>query len=144
MPDAETFLDRAAGTYAGSNLLWFRDPDRPEESAAEVRVEAARVSYTWQYEGAPQSGVLDFAFEGDRVNAALTDTWHSPEPMSCAGTHTPDGVTFLGTYGAGSGPDWSWRTELRSPAPGELLMEMYNIEPSGEEHIAVRLRATSR
>ena len=136
--------DRAAGRYSGTNLLWFEDPDRPEESAAEVHVDADRIRYSWSFRGEPQSGVFPFVFEGNAVSVDWTDTWHSTQPMTCTGTRTADAITFQGTYPAGDGPDWGWRTEIRQPAPDRVLIEMYNIEPSGEEQIAVRIQAQRR
>ncbi len=136
-----SLMELATGEYFGTNLLWFMDPDAPEESPTEVQVEAGQIRYTWQYKEAPQSGVLEFSFEGDQVSVDWTDTWHAAETMHCKGTRTGDAITVLVSYGAGEGPDWSWRTELRFPGPDQFLMEMYNIEPDGKEQIAVRLRA---
>lgn len=131
---------RAAGHYTGTNLLWFRGPE-PLQSPAEVHVEGDEVRYTWEYEGQPQSGVLPFRFEGDQVSVTWSDTWHARKAITCQGSRTPGKITVVGTYGAGD-QVWSWRTEFSAPAADQVLMEMFNIHPDGQEDLAVRLTAT--
>lgn len=140
---AQTFplLKRAEGKFAGTKLLWFKDPDNPEQSAATAEVTGNDIRYTWSFRGNPQSGTLAFARSGDQVEAELTDSWQSPSPMHNTGTQTDDAITVGGSYSVKSGPDWHWRTEVRMPHENQLLIEMYNIQPDGLERIAVRLRA---
>ena len=47
--------------------------------------------------------------------------------------------TVQGTYGAGEGPDWGWRSQLsvRPLGAGQLVLQMTNIAPWGEETRAV-------
>ena len=135
-PEAK-LLERAAGRYAGSNWLWFEDPNQPEQSATKLEVAANQIRYTWQYRGAPQSGVMEFAFDGDAATATWTDTWHAKEAIVCPGRQTADRIEVVGTYG----PGWTWRTEVTLASPDELLVEMFNISPKGEEQIAVRMSA---
>ena len=135
-PEMTTLLERAAGAYAGTNWLWFQDPNVPEESATELEVAGDRIAYTWSYRGAPQNGVMEFAFDGDAATMTWTDTWHAKEPIVCPGARTDDRIEVTGTYG----PGWSWRTEVTLPSDDELLVEMFNISPDGEEQIAVRMR----
>lgn len=138
------FLTRSSGRYAGPNLLWFMDPENPFESHSEVDVETDRVQYTWSHEGQPHSGVVRYSFTEEGVEAEWTDTWHAPNLMRFRGPHLAGALIASGTYSAGEGPEWGWRIELRAPAPQELLIEMFNIHPNGEEQIAVRLRAVAR
>ena len=136
-PEMTSLLERAAGRYAGTNWLWFDKPSA-EESATEIEVEGNEVRYTWTFRGEPQSGVMAFAFEGDTAEMTWNDTWHAKETIVCPGTRTDDRIEVVGTYG----PGWSWRTEVTLPTANELLVEMFNISPEGEEQIAVRMRGT--
>lgn len=134
-------LAQAAGNYTGPNLLWFMDPDKPLESDGTAAVEGNDIRYTWSYEGKPQTGVMTCAFTDSGVTAELTDSWHTGgKPMAFTGDYVADAIVVNGTYAAGEGPDWGWRIELRVPAAGELLIEMFNIQPDGVEQIAVRMR----
>ena len=79
--------------------------------------------------------------EGEMATVDWNDTWHAKDSMRCAGTLTSEALIVETSYSAGDGPDWHWRTEVRTPSGDELLIEMYNITPEGDEQIAVRLRA---
>lgn len=131
-----SLMERAAGTYTGTNWLWFENPEVPEESATEIQVVGDEVRYTWNFRGAEQTGVMGFTFDGDSASAHWTDTWHAKDPIVCPGTRTPDKIEVVGTYG----PGWSWRTEVSMTTSDEFLVEMFNINPEGEEQIAVRMR----
>ena len=136
-------LASAIGTWKGTNKLWIQDPDAPEISNSEVVVSANRVSYRWSFRGTPQSGTIELSKTGNRVHAQWTDTWHTTETMASEGTDTGGRIVFTGTYAAGDGPDWSWRTELDLSTPGGFGVKMFNITPTGEERIAVHMELTS-
>jgi hypothetical protein len=136
-------LASAMGTWMGTKKLWIRDPNAPEVSDIEVVVSVNRVSYTWSFQGRPQSGTIELSKKGDRVYAKWNDTWHSTKTMACEGTDTDGRIVFTGTYAAGDGPDWSWRTELDLSKPGDFGLKMFNITPTGEERIAVHMELTA-
>lgn len=138
--EMNSLMERAAGNYTGANWLWFENPEVPEESATTIDVAGNEIRYAWEFRGQAQTGVMAFSFEGDGVSAHWTDTWHAKEPIVCPGTRTRDRIEVVGTYG----PGWSWRTELSMPSADELLVEMFNISPEGEEQIAVRMRGARR
>ena len=76
--------------------------------------------------------------------AEFRDSWHQPEPMPC--DHV-DGTRALvevrGRYGADL--DWGWRIGLCLRAPtGELVLQMTNVAPWGEEARAVRMTCQRR
>ena len=79
---------------------------------------------------------MEFALDGDRAVMTWTDTWHAKEPIECPGECTDERIVVVGKYG----PGWSWRTEVSLPTDSEILVEMFNISPEGEEKIAVRMR----
>lgn len=142
--NSKTWLTRAVGRYGGTKLLWFHDPDRPDASEAEVRVADDRIDYTWSHEGSPQTGSMVFTFQPEGVEVEWFDSWHAKDTFICKGDHVADGIIVITSYGDASGPQWKWRTELRTPTPNELSIEMFNIEPSGAEQIAVRIRVERR
>ena len=137
------FLANAQGHYAGTNRLWFMDPEKPFESDAEATVGPNELRYTWSFEGEPQSGVMAFSISKDRVDVDWTDTWHSPRTMRFTGDHVAGAIVVHGNWDPGDGTTWGWRIELETPSPGQLEIEMVNIEPSGEESLAVRLEGAS-
>jgi len=131
IPAAGDFMKDAEGSWEGINTLWLQYPNDPQESAATAVVSPGRVEYTWSYKGDPQTGTFEFSGGGERLDAQWTDSWHSKEAMACGGAERDGVVKVTGTYAAGEGPDWSWRTEFRLDAPDKLNIKMYNILPDG-------------
>ena len=131
-----TLLDLAGSQWAGQAELWL-DPagDQAQRCPCTVRVETDAVVYAWSYEGKPQAGRLSLREGG----ADFSDTWHSPTAMRCTGAPSPWClVDVLGTYAAG-GEDWGWRITLSLRPAGELVLQMTNVAPWGEEGRAVRM-----
>ena len=90
--------------------------------------------YTWSYEGQPQEG--RFTFEAD--GASWTDSWHQPEPARCVAVPEAWGLfTVTYTYEVPSNPPWGWRTTLSERPDGNLVLQMTNLAPWGEEGRAV-------
>ncbi len=128
--------------WQGDSELWL-DPlgDQVQRSPCTIKLEGDTVHYTWIYKDEPHQGsirLLNGGADGDG-GAEFTDTWHQPEPMKC--NKVADGwglFQVLGTYGPES--DWGWRIGLcvRTPT-GELVLQMTNIAPWGEEARAVRM-----
>lgn len=123
-------------SWTGTAELWL-DPlgDEGVSSDCTISIEKDRVRYTWSHEGKSHQGSVTLTEGG----AEFIDSWHQPEPMSC---HDVPGAAGLfqvaGSYGPGS--EWGWRTGLSFRAPtGELVLQMTNIAPWGEEARAVRM-----
>ena len=123
------FMKNAEGTWEGTNTLWMKYPENPQESAAKVVVSPGRIEYSWAHQDKPQTGTFAFSGSGGQLSAQWTDTWHAKDSMACSGTEQDGVVKVTGTYSAGDGPDWSWRTEFRMDAPDKLNIKMYNILP---------------
>ena len=131
-----TLLELDGTTWAGTAELWL-DPlgDNVARSDATIAVKGKVVRYSWSHEGVGHEGSITCREDG----ADFTDTWHQPGPMPCERLDDAWGVLqVLGTYGPDS--DWGWRTALclRTPT-GELVLQMTNIAPWGEEARAVRI-----
>ena len=126
-------------TWTGTAELWV-DPlgDAVTRSACTLTVENDVVRYTWSHAGEAHQGSLTFRDGG----ADFVDTWHQPQPMRCASVPGAWGLLQVqGEYGHES--DWRWRTALCVRAPtGELVLQMTNVAPWGEEARAVRMTCT--
>lgn len=142
------FLSEATGWWEGTSLLslpWERK--EPYESNSSLHVDLgpkgsfSQIEYRWSFKDTVQHGVLLIAGSkkaGD-VSVGWVDSWHqSPSVMSMKGKwESEDSVKVLGSYSAGTGPDWGWRFELKL-AGDTLHFEMTNIHPDGKEDWAVR------
>ena len=51
----------------------------------------------------------------------------------------PGQVQVLGHFAVPPGPDWGWRTHLRTDGKDHFEIAMTNISPEGEEDLAVRM-----
>jgi hypothetical protein len=101
-----------------------------------ITVRPDAVEYTWSYEGKPHTGRVSLREGG----ADFVDSWHSPTAMpakSNAGSWAL--VDVFGTYAAGDGPPWGWRIYLSHRPTDELVLQMTNVNPWGEDGRAVRM-----
>lgn len=132
-----TLRELANTQWTGRGELWL-DPLGNEVSTCECRVELedAAIHYHWSHEGKPHTGKIALRDGG----AELSDTFHAPTPMAFVDRADRWSlVDVFGTYGAGDGPDWGWRITLSHRPSGELVLQMTNVTPWGEEGRAVRM-----
>lgn len=138
-------LEALAGTrWTGTNHLWLDPSAAAQVSEGTITVEPGVLHYTWAYEGTAHTGsYVVRRGSGTRAEVTFTDTWHQPKPMVCEGT-TGEGalLSVRGTYPAPEGPPWGWRTIVSLRPTGELVLQMINVCPWGEEQRAVELVAT--
>ena len=132
--------DLAGTSWKGTAELWL-DPlgNVAATSECTVKVGESEVSYTWAYEGEPHQGRLALRAGG----ADFTDTFHSSTAMPCAAVPSTWAlVDVFGTYEAGDGPPWGWRIAIsQRPGGGEIVIQMTNVKPWGEDGRAVRMVA---
>lgn len=141
------FYAQLAGDWQGSYSLWLR-PGAPEEkSKTHANFSPAAnssyllMTYDWQRGGKAYEGVFLFGGRDQAATVTWGDSFHmAPELMHCQGGLQENGEKLIlnGSYPAGEGPDWGWRTEFSQQGTDGLLMEAYNITPEGEEGLAVR------
>lgn len=152
---AVAFYEQLRGQWVGSNSLWLRPGTPVHESDIKATISAAAnghyylMNYSWSFEGEVQEGVFFLGGNENMATATWGDSWHmAPEPMYCQGELKENGarLVLIGTFTAGEGPDWGWRTEFTRQGPDNFLMEAYVIPPTGEEGLAVRaeLKRTGR
>lgn len=134
---------KLAGTeWVGTGELWL-DPLGNEAIRHEctLSVAAGSVRYTWVYEGKPQEGTITLRDRG----ATWCDSWHQGKPAECADVAGAWGLFALQyAYSAPGSPDWGWRIALAQRPSGELVLQMTNITPWGEEARAVRMVFTRK
>jgi hypothetical protein len=139
-------LEKLVGEWQGTNLLWLSEQPIKSETTATVKSAAGGtclcVEYVWKYEGEAQEGILLLGSQGEgRMQGIWRDSWHSSGEfmISDGKAEGPDQVQILSHYAAPPGPDWGWRTHLRSLGNDRFEIAMVNISPEGEEDPAVRM-----
>ena len=124
--------------WSGRSELWL-DPLGNEAVTSEctIAIQPHEVAYTWSYEGTSHTGKI--ALRDGIVE--FSDSFHSPEPMTMRSVLGSWAVVDVqGTYPAGDGPPWGWRITVSLRTDGdELVLQMTNIKPTGEEGRAVRM-----
>jgi hypothetical protein len=144
-------LTECAGEWSGTNILLDPMNGIAEESAAEATITEVigarflRIDYRWAYHEQPQEGSLLIGSNAKTglVNISWADTWHMGHSImnltgEDAGAETLDA---RGTYEVGDGsPDWGWRIMIERVGPDDLLLVMNNIDPEGNEYLAVQAR----
>lgn len=124
------------GTWTGTCELWV-DPLGDVVEKSDCRIEVGDVvRYTWSREGKAHEGTLTPTEDG----ADFTDTFHHADGvMSCCAV--PGARALLCVEGSYM-ETWGWRIAVCHRAPtGELVLQMTNIAPWGEEARAVRMVA---
>ena len=144
---AVAFYEQLRGQWIGSNSLWLRPGTPVHKSDIKATISAVAdghyylMNYSWAYEGEVQEGIFLLGGNKNAATATWGDSWHmAPEPMVCGGELKEGGkrLVLFGTFAAGEGPDWGWRTEFTRQGPDRFRMEAYVITPAGEEGLAVR------
>ena len=139
------------GEWQGTKQLYFGPPPAPAiSSPSKLRAVAVaggnflQFDYRWSYEGEEQSGVLLFGCdEENAASAAWVDSFHmSSKIMSSTGAADAGAIDVRGSYAAPPGPDWGWRTIIRSASANEFQLVMHNISPEGQEDLAVQIDYT--
>jgi len=133
-------LNELVGTrWSGKSELWL-DPlgNDADHCDCTIAIDDGVISYTWSYEGKQHTGTLKLqASASGGFDAEFIDSWHAKEGMAfehVAGS--PSLLNITGTYSE----DWGWRISLSHRDPtGELVLQMTNITPWGEEGRAVRM-----
>jgi hypothetical protein len=143
-------LASLAGEWKGINKLHY-PPGSISESDSKAVVslrisgQFLGIAYGWEHEGKPQEGLLIIGCDNktNAVQAVWTDSWHmSHKFMLCDGTFNSDGaIDVKGLYQVEGHPDWGWRTTIE-PGGDTFKYTMYNVEPDGDETIAVETEFT--
>ncbi|MBC8075823.1 MAG: DUF1579 family protein [Chloroflexales bacterium] len=141
-------LRALVGAWTGtSRLIMPGEPTRDSQSNLSVGL-AARdkfitITYTWNFDGEPQEGVLLLGQDQNSIDGVWIDSWHMGDKlMALRGQAETSGAIILrGSYKIEGYPDWGWRTDLE-PADGTFRVVMYNVSPEGEEMLGVEATYT--
>ncbi len=131
------FSKYQARQWVGTGELWL-DPEGNSviRYDCSLEFESDALHYTWSYEGQARQGSFTFNEDG----ALWSDTWHQPNPTQCAEVANAWGLfTVEHSYDVPSNPSWGWRSKLSERPNGDLILQMTNIAPWGEEGRAVRM-----
>jgi hypothetical protein len=94
------------------------------------------VRYTWSHDGKPHEGSILLRDGG----ADYKDTFHASEGMRFEPWPVSGALLgLIGSYAMGGGPAWGWRIVLGQRPSGELVLQMTNVTPWGEDGRAVRM-----
>ncbi len=141
-------LDQLMGSWRGSVTTWQR-PDEPGATSEisgtfEPALGGRTVLYLYtSMVGEHRSDGMaligkDITSGGLRMT--WVDTFHTmSDVMTLEDCETDDGLGFLGSYSAGD-QTWGWRIVLRVTGADELMIEHFNILPTGEEPPAVEIK----
>lgn len=129
-----TLNDLAGTRWEGTCELW-EDPlgNEVQTSDCTIAVNDGVVTYTWSYKGKPHEGTLKLTADGGE----FSDSWHQQEPVQGTAVR---GTKSLATVQYTYMETWGWRINLCHREPtDELVVQMTNVAPWGEEARAVRM-----
>lgn len=126
-------VSELSGAWTGTAELWV-DPlgDVVQRSDCAISVGDDSLTYSWTYDGVPQHGSIRL---GDA--SSFQDSWHQRDEAPTEAVPNPRTIaTIQYTYS----DEWGWRIDVSNRTPsGELVVQMTNIAPWGEEARAVRM-----
>ncbi len=146
---------RLVGSWHGRARLWFEpgEPAEDERVEGEIRAIAGgswvRHDYSTTINGQPAHGsaLVGFLAQPGTWQVAWVDGFHTSASgiMLSAGpaAETDTRIGVLGSYEAGDGPAWGWRTEY-VPGDGALVVRHFNVSPDGGEELAVQFDYEAR
>ena len=143
-------LEKFLGRWAGPVTTWFQpgtDPMHDQMTGVIERVVEGR-SIVHRYDtsvgGKPARGQLMIGRSLETMNVCLAwiDSFHTGGDQMILqgdGKALKNGFSAFGAYAAPQGPPWGWRTTYRAKSADGLEILHYNILPSGEEMLAVKI-----
>jgi hypothetical protein len=140
---SEAFAKLAGTRWTGKGVLWFGGPthDDPNPFEGTLDIDAGKVSYTWFADGKPQQGTLTLGERG----VTWIDSWHQPKAVELSPVPGAWGLLALQyTFAVPKSPDWGWKIVLAQRPKDELVLQMTNVFPWGEETRAWRLVVTRK
>lgn len=132
-------IEHLNGTaWTGEGELWL-DPTGYEafRHPCTLTVDGRTLTYRWTWKDEWKEG--RFVIESDG-SARWIDNWHQTTEVRCR--PEADGTALVNVryaYPAPEGPDWGWRIGVCERPSGELVLQMTNVTPWGEEARAVRM-----
>lgn len=151
---AHALLASMVGEWRGVARTWF-EPGKLADTApiaGSTRLVLDGMFLLHEYEGtlqdAPMKGIaiIGYSLAEQQWQVSWIDSVHNgTRIMHSKGTVPNEGLSpssapnVLGSYPAGEGPDWGWRTTLELRGRDNLVITHYNITPDGQESIGVEI-----
>ena len=129
-----TLNDLVGSRWKGTSELW-EDPmgDVVQKSDCTIAVNDGEITYTWAYKGEAKEGRIKLTADGGEFQ----DSWHQEKPATAKRVDNPRSIATLEFSYMET---WGWRINLCYREPMEqLVIQMTNIAPWGEEARAVRM-----
>jgi hypothetical protein len=133
----------SAGTWEGTNQLQFATGEPMQESPNRIvstpllHNTFLRIDQTWTWKNELQHGSILIGYNPKTETATLhwIDTFHNGvRVMTCTGNFTPKNTLIvLGSYPAPNSPDWGWRIEIPTPTENHFQIDMFNLNPNGQQ-----------
>lgn len=137
-------LDSLAGTWTGTNSLYFQPGVLAEQSTctATMRLLGAGPAlvheYRWTFEEVEHEGLALLSVSDGRLQGSWVDTFHTAGTlMSLDPVDGAEGIVLQGTYAVPDSADWGWRIQWNKPSATEMAVTMWNVSPEGEAAVAV-------
>ncbi len=148
-------LASMVGEWRGVARTWFEPGKLADTSpiAGSTRLALDGMFLLHEYEGAlqdaPMKGIalIGYSLAEQQWQVSWIDSVHNGTRIMHSKGQTPfslakkgsDPLSVIGSYPAGEGPDWGWRTTLELHGRDNLVITHYNITPDGEESIGVEI-----
>jgi hypothetical protein len=152
---AHALLASMVGEWRGVARTWFEPGKLADESpiAGSTRLVLDGMFLLHEYEGtlqgAPMKGIalIGYSLAEQQWQVSWIDSIHNGTRIMHSKGQTPfslskkasDPLSVMGSYPAGEGPDWGWRTTIELRGRDNLVITHYNITPDGEESIGVEI-----
>jgi hypothetical protein len=139
-------LARLVGGWSGSTKTWFEPDKLADESKFEGRFSPlldgrfVAFEYTAELSGKPRGGRAWYGYhlDGGEFTKAWIDSFHTnTSMMTFTGAAIEGGFEVAGTYAAGDGPPWGWRSRVVLSGDDNLVITDFNVTPDGEAARAI-------
>ena len=129
----------AHGRFTGQKQLYLEPGADAIVCDAEFDVSAEAIKYRWSYKDKPQEGSISLTGEG----ASYHDTWHQSTPATATSVDVGGALVAVSLRYAEEGDTaWVWRIVLSQRPSGEVVLQMFNKTPWGEDGLAVNIVGT--
>lgn len=143
-----SLLAALCGEFEGEARTWFQPEELADTSTWKGSITPILggrfvvLSYEGRLKDDKIAGqmTIGYHFDRERWEAAWADRFHTGSSLMYFTGDDAEKIAFYGTYPAGEGPDWGWRTLFETPDADTVRMTMWNVMPHGSESKAVEVR----
>lgn len=144
------FLNSLCGNWSGKVKTWFEPNKLADTSPIEGEIHPILDGmfvlhrYSGSLQGKPMTGMatIGYSLAEREFQVSWVNSFHNGTRIMLSVGAADDVVekfSVKGSYPAGEGPDWGWRTEFHLRSADNLVISHYNIMPEGQEDLAVEI-----